>query len=402
MGVTGSQQQTFLRLLAALRPHWRTDVHLPARIQALLSRNRAFGSRDRRLYRELIYTTLRYLSWIEPLLERDATKAVETIAWLAAELPATQAFRAALPGNWPPCPPTVAEKAAILGEEAASLLPAWFREDCPTAFAPAQMDALLARAPLWLRLQTSNHEEVFSEFSTRGWAWQRSELLPSAVELRAEADVTDTEAYRRGLIEVQDLGSQMILSSVGLEPGGRWLDACAGAGGKTLQLAALLGPSAQIVAHDIRRAALAELELRAQRAGPAVAATITATDQSAGLFDGVLVDAPCSGSGTWRRAPHLKWTITPAQIEAAARRQLELLAKFSAQVNAGGRLIYATCSLSHRENEDVVAAFLTTHADFHPIPLTATFGFQAASGGLSILPAQHDTDGFFVASLRRM
>ena len=149
------------------------------------------------------------------------------------------------------------------------------------------------------------------EFSARGWAWRRSEILPSAVEVRAEADVTDTEAYRHGLFEVQDLGSQMILASVGVEPGGRWLDACAGAGGKTLQLAALLGPGRQIVAHDIRPAALAELELRAQRAGAAVAAAITATDQPTGRFDGVLVDAPCSGSGTWRRAPHLKWTTDP-------------------------------------------------------------------------------------------
>src|SRR5476651_2066212 len=96
MSVTGSQQQTFLRLLASLRPHWRTDVHLPARIQALLSRNRAFGSRDRRLYRELIYMVLRYLPWIELLLDRDPARAVEAVAWLASDVAATKAFRAEL------------------------------------------------------------------------------------------------------------------------------------------------------------------------------------------------------------------------------------------------------------------------------------------------------------------
>ncbi len=401
MSVTGGQQQTFLRLLATLRPHWRNDVHLPARIQALLSRNRAFGSRDRRLYRELIYTTLRYLPWIEPLLERDSLKAAEAIAWLAHDIPATHAFRAALPPSWPPCPPSVAEKATILNRPATDVLPAWFRGHCPAAFEPAQMDALLARAPLWLRLQTPDPEEVFAEFTARGWSWQRREILPSAVELRAEADVTGTEAYQRGRFEVQDLGSQMILASLGLEPGGRWLDACAGAGGKTLQLATLLGSSGQIVAHDIRAAALAELELRAQRAGPAVAAAISVAEQPAGSFDGVLVDAPCSGSGTWRRAPHLKWTTTPEQIESAREQQLALLTKFSVQVKSGGRLVYATCSLSRRENEDVVRDFLIAQPDFYAVPAVVTLGFPDTEAGLTILPARHNTDGFFVASLRR-
>jgi 16S rRNA (cytosine967-C5)-methyltransferase len=426
MSVTGSQQQTFLRLLAALQPHWRNDPHLPARIQALLSRNRAFGSRDRRLYRELIYTTLRYLPWIEPLLDHESARAVETVAWLASDTPAAQAFRAALAGAWPPCPASVAEKAGILANKVAadlraaaassesnnpppggrrpplpSLLPDWFREHCPEAFEPAQMDVLLARAPLWLRLQTADPGEVFSEFDTRGWTWRRSEVLPSAVELRPEADVTGSDAYQRGLVEVQDLGSQMILASVGLEPGGHWLDACAGAGGKTLQLAALLGPTGRIDAHDIRAAALAELKVRAERAGAVVASAISIVSRPAEAYDGVLVDAPCSGSGTWRRAPHLKWTTTPAQVEAAARQQLELLTTFSRHVRPGGRLVYATCSLSHRENEDVVAEFLAAEADFAPTPLAATFGFTPGPAGMTLMPARHDTDGFFVASMRR-
>ncbi|MSU69785.1 MAG: RsmB/NOP family class I SAM-dependent RNA methyltransferase [Opitutaceae bacterium] len=438
MSVTGSQQQTFLRLLAALRPHWRRDVRLPTRIHALLAGNRAFGSRDRRLYRELVYTTLRYLPWIEPLLDREPTRAVETVAWLSSDTPATQAFRAALSGGWPPCPPTIAERAAILSAQATSLLPGWFREHCPTAFAPAQMDALLTRASLWLRLQTANPDEVFSEFDAHGWTWRRSKVLPAAVALFPDADVTGSEAYRRGLIEVQDLGSQMILGSVGLEAGGRWLDACAGAGGKTLQLAALLGPSGRIDAHDPRAAALAELAARALRAGIRVApvasrpsstrrnaqpsrpprseppvptpgghrslldfARIALVDRPAGSYDGVVVDAPCSGSGTWRRAPHLKWTTTPAQIETAARRQLDLLTTFSRLVRPGGRLVYATCSLSHHENEDVAAAFLATQPDFAPEPLATDFGLPPRAGSFKLLPARYDTDGFFVASLRR-
>jgi len=281
------------------------------------------------------------------------------------------------------------------------VLPEWFRPHCPAAFESGELDALLARAPLWLRLQITDPDMVFAEFAARGWDWRRSDILPGAVELRGDVDVTGTSAYEQGLVEVQDLGSQMILASVGIEPGGQWLDACAGAGGKTLQLAALLGSSGRVEAHDIRTAALAELELRARRAGSSVAAAIKVVDRPAEAYDGVLVDAPCSGSGTWRRAPHLKWTTTPAQIEAAARQQLELLTAFSRQVRPGGRLVYATCSLSHVENEDVVAAFLAAEGDFSAQPLAETFGFTPSASGLAIMPARHDTDGFFAASFRR-
>lgn len=410
MSLTGSQQQTVLRLLAALRPHWRQDVNLPARIQQLLAGNRSFGSRDRRLYRELIYTVLRYLPWIEPLLDRGQNEqAIQLIAWLATDTPSTHAFRTALTENWPPCPASVAARADIAQRQLAAggtvseplpcVLPEWFRDHCPAAFAPDQIDRLLARAPLWLRLQTDEPARVVAEFETRGWSYRRSELLHSAIQVLTEADLTQTEAYRSGQFEIQDLGSQMILESVGVEAGGRWLDACAGAGGKTLQLANLLGPSGHIDAHDIRPGALAELGLRAKRAGLRSITTLRATPET--LYDGVLVDAPCSGSGTWRRAPHLKWTTLPAQIESAARQQLELLALFSARVRAGGRLIYATCSLCQRENEDVIAAFLQAHPDFSPVPFHQTFRSSPAPSSLTFLPAQHDTDGFFVASLRR-
>lgn len=405
MSVAANQHRTFLRLLAALRPHWHRDAALPARIQTLLAAQRAFGSRDRRLYRELVYTALRYLPWIEPLLDAQPDEAVRRIAHLAADTPATRAFRAAFAIGEPP------------GGDKAELLPAWFRPHGPELFAEPELSAQLRRAPLWLRLQTADPAPVFAEFAARGWARRVSDLLPSAVELLAEADLTKTESWQAGRIEIQDLGSQLLLESIGVEPGARWLDACAGAGGKTLQLARLLGPRGHIDAHDIRPAALAELETRAARARQSLrgvqdnslAAIRVVTRLETSLrdgaggagYDGVLVDAPCSGSGTWRRAPHLKWTTTEAQIDRAAATQRALLRQFSAHVRPGGRLVYATCSLSVRENEEVVAAFLAAEPAFRPEPFARTFGFAARGHGLTFRPAAHDTDGFFVASLRR-
>lgn len=406
MSIVANQQRTFLALAAQLRPHWHRDRNLPARIQTLLASNRAFGSRDRRLYRELLYTTLRYLPWLEPSLDRDPDLAARLVAWLAADSRATEKYRAVLVADWPPCPSSVAEKASILADRAGHKLPVplpdWFRDHCPAAFESPEIDALLSRAPLWLRLQTPALEQVAREFQQLGWQFEVSALLPSAIRLLDEVDVTKTVSFQAGLVEVQDLGSQLLLESAAVAPGESWLDACAGAGGKTLQLARLLGPAGSIDAHDVRRAALDELAARAGRAHIQNIRVLRAPLAASASYDGVLVDAPCSGSGTWRRAPHLKWTTTPQHVAAAVAQQRELLAKFSQHVRVGGRLLYATCSLSRAENEDVVASFLETHEHFAVEPPRRTFGASASSLGLAILPGLHNTDGFFVSAFRRV
>lgn len=407
MSIAANQQRTLLALLATLRPHWRADRNLPARIQKLITSNRAFGSRDRRLYRELIYTTLRYLPWIEPSLDSSPDLATRLIAWLAVDSAATAKFRAAFVSDWPAPPASVAEKSAFIARQLAFAppppvpLPDWFREHCAAAFESPDVDVLLTRAPLWLRLQTSNTSIVTDEFTRLNWRYEFSPVLPTALQLLDEVDVTKTSAYSNGLVEVQDLGSQLLLESAALPPGGRWLDACAGAGGKTLQLARLLGPAAEIHAHDIRPAALAELSARAQRARLENIRILRSTPADTDLYDGVLVDAPCSGSGTWRRAPHLKWTTAPADITRAAALQQQLLTRFAAHVRPGGLLLYATCSLSRVENESVVSAFLSAHPAFSLLPSPHPFAATPTPHGLTFLPALHNTDGFFIAHLRR-
>lgn len=400
MSLAGSQQKVFLRLLGELRPQWRRDPNLPTRIQELFALNRSFGSRDRRLYRELIYTTLRYLPWIEPLLESDPARAVKTVAWLAAELPATQAFRAATCADWPVTPSTLAAKAAHLRANPDELVPAWLARHCPEAAVAPHLDALQTRAALWLRIPTAHADDVLAEFTAKNWALRRSEILSQAVQLVTETDITKTESWEKGRCEVQDLGSQLLLETAAIPPAGRWLDACAGAGGKTLQLSALLGPDGHIDAHDVRPQALRELTLRANRAG-ATNITVREILPPSPLYDGVLVDAPCTGSGTWRRSPHLKWTTSAAQVAQAAQKQLTLLSRFAALVRPGGQLIYATCSLSRLENEEVVESFLAAQPEFQPVPPTQAFGATTRRYGLAILPALHNTDGFYVAALRR-
>jgi 16S rRNA (cytosine967-C5)-methyltransferase len=240
-------------------------------------------------------------------------------------------------------------------------------------------------------MQAADPDSVFREFDRLGWAWSRGALLPGAVNVPLDSDVSGTQAFLSGRVEVQDIGSQLILESAGISPGGRWLDACAGSGGKTLQLASLLGPAGRVEARDARAAPLRELSVRAERAGLAGRIDIGARRPPPGGYDGVLVDAPCTGSGTWRRSPHLRWVTTPEGVRRASAVQLALLRGNSALVRPGGLLVYATCSLCRSENEAVAAAFL----DGEP-------GFEAAVAGKRLWPQDHDGDGFFFASFRRL
>lgn len=383
-----SQGRFFLQLFAALRPHVASDRNLPSRLQQLLAREKRFGSRDRRLYRELLYTALRHLPWIYARLAASPDDAVRAAAWLAAETPATAAFRAHWAAGLPPTPASIAEKSRVLAADPAALLPAWFADHCPAAFASPLIDSLHTRAPLWIRLQTADPAPVLAEFAARGWTTRTTPAAADALEVLAEADLTATDAYKNGLIEIQDLGSQLILAQLPERPAGRWLDACAGAGGKTLQLARLLGSDGRVDAHDIRPQALDELGARASRARLANIRILPAPPSAA--YDGVLVDAPCSGTGTWRRSPHLKWCTTARAVADASALQRSILEKHAALVRPGGLLVYATCSLSRVENDDVVAAFLAAHPEFSP-----------AAPARTILPSEHDTDGYFVAPLRR-
>lgn len=419
--IAANQQRLFLAFVATLRPHVRRDSALPRRIKELFARHRAIGSRDRKLYRELVYTWLRYLPWIDPILDRDQDLAARITAWLAPELKPTAPYRAALCGDWPPVPTTLAEKAAILTSRTgpgdpveisdsspcsllpaptfspAALLPAWFAEHCPAAFASPHLDAINSRASVWVRLQCQDQTLVLDEFRAQHWTFEQPADFPDALCLPPNAEVATTDAYRRGFIEIQDLGSQLVLATAPIPTGGRWLDACAGAGGKTLQLARLLGDHGHVDATDIRLDILDELRDRAKRAR---LDNIRITSHPEAAYDGILVDAPCSGSGTWRRQPHLKWYVKPETIASFARTQLDILTQQAPRVKPGGLLIYATCSLSHHENHDVVAAFLQAHPGYRPEPAADTHGGTFDGLGTTLLPGTRNTDGFYVATLR--
>jgi len=420
-GVAANQCRVYLELLERIRPHIRTDPGLPERIRALLARDRRFGSRDRRLYRELLFTTIRYLPWIAPDLDDAPGRAAATAAWLAAETPDTQPYRLGLTGGWPTCPDSVQARAAILGVSPVSLLPDWTGTEAPRALQPTELEALHRRSPLWIRVQRGDPRDVIRALEDEGLVCHPSRVLDCAIRVHTtdgrDPDLSRVSSWKEGMFEVQDLGSQLVLSTLNLEGGERWLDACAGAGGKTLQLAGLIEEAGTVDAFDPRTSALEELVRRRDRAGLrniAVLPRAPSTEvTNIARYDGVLVDAPCSGSGTWRRSPHLKWTTSAGDIRRHADRQLALLVAHAILVRPGGQLVYVTCSLASAENEGVARQFLEAHAEFEPIPPARDFGYStgeaptrlppgnSSSLGLEILPSVNDTDGFYVAAFRR-
>lgn len=374
------------------------DRAAPERMRALLA-DRRFGSRDRRLYRELLFTAMRLA---RALVGTDEATWAARVATGCADRAETTAFRAAF-----------ATEAAAPGDDL-DLLPAWFSAGYEAAEAGSAelrraASVLLGRAPVWVRLRHGAEIEVEKAWADLGWRWAGDAEMPAARRLPPETPVTDQPAYQAGRYEVQDLGSQAVLAALDLptrSPGARWLDACAGAGGKTLQLAGLLGSSARVLACDPRASALAELRLRAARSGLAGRIETRATPGNETNFDGVLVDAPCSGSGTWRRAPHLMACTSEAELAAAARVQLEILTTSARRVRPGGLLAYATCSIARVENSDVARAFLASPAGtlFCAEPPSRSLGFPPGAGGLGLFmaPGLRDNDGLYLALFRRL
>lgn len=250
--------------------------------------------------------------------------------------------------------------------------------------------ALRTRAPVHLRvnLRKARRDAVAAELAARGIATLAHPLSPTALEVTEGARrVRHDPAYRDGLVELQDAASQAVADFVPVRDGDRFLDYCAGGGGKTLAVAARAEVAA--FAHDAAPRRMADLPARAARAGVAVTTLATAALAPAGPFDAVLCDAPCSGSGSWRRDPGGKWALTPDRLAALTQTQDAILADAAPHVAPGGALVYATCSLLAEENEAQIAAFLFRHDDWRR---EAAVRLTPLDGG----------DGFFVAVLRHV
>jgi 16S rRNA (cytosine967-C5)-methyltransferase len=297
-------------------------------------------------------------------------------------------------------------------------LPDWLHERLAGQYGdhlPTLMDSLNSAAPLDLRVNPlkATRDEVLAQFNRENVASAATPLSPLGLRLQGKPALQKHPLFLDGSVEVQDEGSQILGLMLAPKRGEMVCDFCAGAGGKTLLLGALMRNSGRLYAFDTSEKRLARMKPRLARSGlQNVQALLIAHERDAkvkrlaGKFDRVLVDAPCSGLGTLRRNPDLKWRQTPESVAELTQIQSAILAAASRLVKTGGRLMYATCSLLVEENEGIVEAFLSQHPEFHLRPASEVLAAQnislAMGDYLRLDTARHGTDGFFAAVMERV
>lgn len=402
-------------------------------ISAWFRAHRAMDDADRGQMLALVYALMRHharLGWWLDRLGAEDTDRLRLLVWLSFDGAAPSQLAGLFNGgSGAPRPLTDGER-RLLGQLKGSRIehpdmPDAVRVECPVwALEPlqrrfgsqflAEMAAMLAEPPLDLRVNSlkSTREAMLGALRALGLHPQASTLSPLGIRLGERLSLASLPMLKNGAVEIQDEGSQLVAMLVDAKPGERVVDFCAGAGGKTLAIGAQMENKGHVVACDVSEGRLKRAAERFRKAGVHNVMTRLLSSESDKWvkrhklgFDRVLVDAPCSGTGTWRRNPDARWRPEEEQgLDGLVALQGKILASAARLVKPGGRLVYATCSLLTEENEGQVARFLAAHADYSVLPLgEAAPGITGSAHPdyLSLTPARHGTDGFFAAVLKR-
>ena len=400
-------------------------------------RRRYIGAKDRAAISAQIYAVLRHRSALDWWVARegngvaDPTRARVIAALTLAEGRTAESLAASFDGGrFRPAILASAEQALAkrlagrtlhhpaMPRAVANDLPGWLEPRLAALYGPAleaEMAALNGPAPMDLRVNAvkGDRDAALRGLAAAGISAEKTRYSPLGLRLKARAPLAGLQIFKDGLIEVQDEASQLAALLADARPGMRVVDFCAGAGGKTLALAAAMNNRGKLVACDTASWRLDRAGQRLRRAGignverrPLSTERDPWVKRHAKGFDRVFVDAPCLGIGTWRRNPDAKWRSTPEDLAELIVRQRDILASAARLVKPGGRLIYATCSLLREENEDQAEALVAANPDFAPYPAARAWaetvgGACPAGDYLRLTPARHGTDGFFVALFER-
>jgi len=409
-------------------------------VSAYFRERRFIGSKDRAEISIAVYRAMRRRARLTWRLQKAGTEATPTSLLLADLLVGEQQTfdrveKLFSGGPYAPEPLSFEEKALARRLEGRLLepqdMPDDVRAECPPWAEPElrralgddflpQMEALKHPAPLDLRvnvLKGVSRDDIIAQLNADGLKCEASHLSPIGIRMAGRPSVMAHPLYRDGTIEIQDEGSQLVALMADARPGQEVMDFCAGAGGKTLAMAAAMNNKGRVIASDVLANRLVRAKERFRRAGahniqthPITGETDPWIKRHKGRFDRVLVDAPCSGTGTWRRNPDQRWRSLGPGLADLLPLQGRLLQSASRLVKPGGRLIYATCSMLPAENEDHAEAFLAANPGFTAVSATDVWREAVwpeggpdvpSSPWLRLTPATHDTDGFFAAVFER-
>ena len=380
--------QTSIELLDSIIEAARNKGAPADRILAEWFRNNRFaGSKDRRAIRELVFAAIRACG----PMPASGRSAMLRLGEVDENIPAL--FDGS---NYGPAVVRDGEGAAPGG-----VAPEWLEQRLAASdIAGPETEALLERAPLDLRVNTLKADRATLELP----APANTTAAPNGLRVEPGTQVEQWPAFRDGAIEVQDTGSQLACMAVAAQPGETVIDLCAGGGGKTLALAAAMDNLGRLIASDTDRNRLSRLAPRAERAGATNIQTILlnpaqeldAFADFTGQADAVLIDAPCSGTGTWRRNPEARWRLDEKELARLTDIQSYLLDLAVKLVKPGGRIVYVTCSLLDEEGAGQFDAFLGRHSELRPKELALPLG-RPRGKGIRLSPFHDGTDGFFIA-----
>ena len=376
-------------------------------------RSRRFaGSKDRRAIAEQVFAVQRRRAHFAHRMGDDAPRALVIAALIEGGEDPALLFS----GGYGPAPLTEEERSTIAATPrpeprwVQGEYPQWLDQELRRTFGDQllqEMTAFITRAPADIRVNTlkAERDAVMAGLSAEDIVCAPTPHAPHGIRITGEAaNLSKSALFESGAFEFQDEAAQIAAELCGARPGMRVLDLAAGAGGKSLAFAAAMKNQGEILACDVRGEALFELEQRAARAGAAIIKTLPLDHgQPSGQFDAVFVDAPCSGTGTWRRQPELRWRLTPGRLAELIALQDRLLDQAAGLVRPGGRLVYATCSILGCENQDRVAAFQARQPGFQPLNLAENWPGTVPGLGQEFRasPASTGTDGFYCAALAK-
>ena len=434
----GARVAATIELLDEIVSHPERPADMVA--NAFFRTRRFIGGGDRRAVSERVWSILRRWGQLTWWLERARHPHRSARAIVAADLLLTQGFDIGQlqsmfdGGRYRPALLDEAELRALRQMEGHSLphpqQPDWVRLNVQEWTVPhlkeaygdawgREIAALDTPPPVDLRVNRlkTTLAEARAALQREGIDTEPMRYAADGLRLKRRLSVVAGEAFQDGLVEIQDEGSQLVAAMVAAKPGMQVADYCAGAGGKTLAIAACMNNKGRVVALDVLETRLDRSAQRLRRAGVhnVERRTLSADNRKwlkrqAGNFDRVLVDAPCTGTGTWRRNPDGRWTLAPEDLAELVPKQAEILDAASRLVKPGGALVYATCSVLPAENERQIEAFLERHPDFAVVPVADVWHesqgrdapAEIANGPyLRLSPLKHGTDGFFAATLVR-
>jgi len=390
-------------------------------VSAFFREHKALGAKDRAILAETTFRVLRQRLVLQHLAQSGQGPLARRLVLLAWQGSDAYLKAAVTEAEWAWLQQVRALDVASLPERVRANMPPWLLERLQSVLGQGLwpfLQAMEEPAPLDLRVNTfkAKREAVLAEFEAQGFPCVSTPHSPLGIRLQGKPALNRLDVFNRGDVEVQDEGSQLLALLTDAHRGEMVVDFCAGAGGKTLALGAAMRNTGRLYAFDTSGHRLAALKPRLARSGLSNVHPVQIAHERddrikrlAGKIDRVLVDAPCSGLGTLRRNPDLKWRQKPESVTELAALQQAILASASRLLKPGGRLVYATCSVLPEENEATVQDFLAAHPDFEAVDAAQELArlkvpeaaLLCEGGHLRLWPHRHGTDGFFAAVIVR-